>query len=545
MTHEPKPIKTLEEYLDAIKKITKPQGGRRFIYRGQKNKDWNIQSSALRRLQKTQEKYPNPLSDLSNFFVGYINQIIDEVQLRYSNIYKDLTDLECMAHMQHNRTATGLIDFTYNPLNALWFACDTDGSTDGKIFVIDTQDKNYQIEEIKTRKALKEELSYFFEKDKSWYLWQPSIGKSNIDTERITIQQSIFLFGAPEVPKDMIKGEILISGEHKGKLLKELETMGILEKTLFPDLAGFFERSAVNSTYNNELADQFYIEQIRKSEEVEDKDKEALASNYFQRGNFRSALEDYEGAIKNFDEAIKINPNDASAYTNRGIIKDHLELHEKAIEDFDEAIKINPKYAVAYTNKGIAKANLELHKEAIKNFDEAIKINPNDAIAYTNKGVAKAKLGQYEEAIQNHDQAINIIPILANPYYNRGNAKAKLKQYREAIRDFNKAININPKYTIAYNNRGIAKFELGKHEEAIKDYHKAININPKLATVYYNRGNAYLCLNKWEDAKADLTTAKNKGADIVGLFQDEFKSVSDFEKKYNVKLPDDIKAMLE
>ena len=485
MTHEPKPIKTLEEYLDAIKKITKPQGGRRFIYRGQKNKDWDIQSSALRRLQKTQVTYP---ALMPYIFVGYIHQIIDEVQLRYSNTYKDLTALECMAHMQHNRTATGLIDFTYVPLNALWFACNTDGSTDGKVFVIDTQDQNHQIEEIKTREALKKELSYFFEKDKPWYLWQPSIGNSNIDTQRITIQQSVFLFGAPEMPKDMIKGEILISEKHKEDMLRELETMGILEKTLFSDLAGFFERSSVDFTYNNELADQFYIEQIRKSEEVEDKDKEALASNYFQRGNFRSALEDYKGAIKNFDEAIKINPNDASAYTNRGIIKNHL---GQQTQD--------------------ANAKRKNYEEAIQDYDKAIKLNPKFASAYANRGIVKTDLGRNEEA----------------------------------IKDYDKAIKINPKYTIAYNNRGFAKFELGKHEEAIKDFDEAIETNPNFATTYYNKGIAYLCLSKWEDAKADLTTAKNKGADIVALFQDEFKSVSDFEKKFNVKLPDNIKALLE
>ena len=264
-----------------------------------------------------------------------------------------------------------------------------------------------------------------------------------------------------------------------------------------------------------------------------------------QRGNFLMMLEQTRSAIDAYSQAIKINPNDASAYTNRGIIKDRLELHEKAIEDFDEAIKINPKYAVAYTNKGIAKANLELHKEAIKNFDEAIKINPNDAIAYTNRGVAKAKLGQYEEAIQNHDQAINIIPILANPYYNRGNANFNLKQYKDAIKDYDKAIKINPKSTRAYYRRGTANFNLEQYKEAIKYFDEAININPKFAEAYYNRAIALLCLSKWEDAKADLTTAKNKGADIVGVFQKQFKSVSDFEKKFNVKLPDDIKALLE
>ena len=464
MTHEPKPIKTLKEYWNAINKITKSQGDLRFIYRGQKNKDWDIQSSALRRLQKKQVTYPELLPSI---FVGYIHQIIDEVQLCYSNTYKDLTALECMAHMQHNRTATGLIDFTYNPLNALWFACDTDGSTDGKIFMIDTQDKNYQIEEIKTRETLKEELSYFFEKDKTWYLWQPSIGNSNIDTQRITIQQSVFLFGAPEVRKEMIKGEILISGEHKGKLLKELETMGILEKTLFPDLAGFFERSAVNSTYNNKLAEHFYTEQIRKSEEAND--EEAIAFNHFQRGIFRSALENYKEAIQDYDKAIEINSKYAEAYHNRGIANTELKEYKEAIQDYDKAIEINSKYAIAYSNRGVVKAKLGRHKEAIKDYGKAIKINPKYAFAHYNRGNAKSKLGQYKEAIKDFDKVIKFNPKFASAYNHRGIAKNKLGLHKEAIKDFNKAIEINPKCAFAYINRWDANAKLERHREAIKE----------------------------------------------------------------------------
>ena len=152
----------------------------------------------------------------------------------------------------------------------------------------------------------------------------------------------------------------------------------------------------------------------------------------------------------------------------------------------------------------------------------------------------------YEEAIQDHDKAIKLNPKFASAYNNRGIVKTDLGRHEEAIKDFDKAIEINPKYTIAYNNRGFAKAKLEQYREAIKDYDKAIKINLSgAAETYYNKGISYLCLSKWEDAKADLTTAKNKGADIVALFQKEFKSVSDFEKKFNVTLPDGIKALLE
>ena len=261
MSDVQEPITNLSDYISEINKIAVPTDDSRHIYRGQKNERWRIQSGALRRLQKEPLEHPELLPFL---FKGYIHQIIDEVQLRYSSVYHNLTALECMAHLQHNRVATGLIDFTYNPLVALWFACETDGATDGRVFVVNAQPD--KIREIKTKGALDQELKRFFEEDGQWHLWQPSIDNSAVDTQRITMQQSVFLFGLPEVESSMIEREILIPRDHKETLLRELETMGISEKTLFSDLAGFFERNTAASTYNRDLAEDYYTEEIRKAE---------------------------------------------------------------------------------------------------------------------------------------------------------------------------------------------------------------------------------------------------------------------------------------
>ena len=71
------------------------------------------------------------------------------------------------------------------------------------------------------------------------------------------------------------------------------------------------------------------------------------------------------------------------------------EFKEEAVADYDEAIRLNPNDDDAYNNRGIVKANLGQHEEAIADFDEAIRLNPNYAKAYSNRGIVKASLGQY------------------------------------------------------------------------------------------------------------------------------------------------------
>ena len=55
----------------------------------------------------------------------------------------------------------------------------------------------------------------------------------------MNMQQSVFLFGLPEVDTKMIAHEIIIRSDAKENIRTALEKMGISDKTLFSDLLGF------------------------------------------------------------------------------------------------------------------------------------------------------------------------------------------------------------------------------------------------------------------------------------------------------------------
>jgi tetratricopeptide (TPR) repeat protein len=61
---------------------------------------------------------------------------------------------------------------------------------------------------------------------------------------------------------------------------------------------------------------------------------------YFSRGLKRAALGDHQGAIQDYNQAIKINPHNSNAYYNRG--NSRLQLGDKpgAIVDFKKAASL-------------------------------------------------------------------------------------------------------------------------------------------------------------------------------------------------------------
>jgi tetratricopeptide (TPR) repeat protein len=94
---------------------------------------------------------------------------------------------------------------------------------------------------------------------------------------------------------------------------------------------------------------------------------------HFQRGLAYYDKLQYDKAIADFSEAVRINPADTSGHVGRGaayLNKD--ELH-RAIADFSEAIRLSPGQAFAHLQRGIAYHRIGDSDKALDDYSEAIK----------------------------------------------------------------------------------------------------------------------------------------------------------------------------
>ena len=135
--------------------------------------------------------------------------------------------------------------------------------------------------------------------------------------------------------------------------------------------------------------------------------------------------------------------NIAILMTNRGVAYRAKGDYDRAIADFDEAIRLNPQYALAFNNRGLtyhAKGN---NDRAIADYDEAIRLNPQEAIFY-NRGLAYSQKGDRDRAIADYDQVIRLNPGYRRAYFERGRLYLYSGTYAKAQSDFKQASDLDP-----------------------------------------------------------------------------------------------------
>ena len=171
----------------------------------------------------------------------------------------------------------------------------------------------------------------------------------------------------------------------------------------------------------------------------------------------------------------------ARSFNNSGNVYYAKKDYDRAIQDYDQTIRLNPSYALAFYNRGLAYYNKKDYGRAIEDYDQAIRLNANYASAFNNRGNVYRAKRDYDRAIQDYNEGIRLDPKYAAAFNNRGNVYRDKKDYDRALHDYDRAIQLNPNYALAFNNRGIAYRAKKDYNRSLADYEAAARIDPKAA----------------------------------------------------------------
>ena len=221
------------------------------------------------------------------------------------------------------------------------------------------------------------------------------------------------------------------------------------------------------------------------------------------RGNAYFNKRDYDSAMQDYDAALRLNPvGYATLFYGRGSVYNAGGDPVHAIEQFDAAIRLQPEFPEAFNNRGIAYFNNGQFSRAIEDCGQAIQFRPGYASALQNRGNAYAAKGQYDRAIEDYSKAIELKPA-SSAYRNRGNAYRAKGNYEKALSDSNAAIRLLAS-SAALDDRGDTYLEMAQNNRALEDFNEAIRIQPDDSDALLTRGRAEFYLGQWTNAAADF-----------------------------------------
>jgi len=437
----------LDTYLAKITEAKSRDGV--YAFRGQSNSEWALRSSAVRRLiagDETQLQDPQ----FPSRYVGYHKDLMDRAHALGFDIEdgRRTSVLQLFAKLQHFGAATGLLDFSRNPLVALWVACRDHPDRNGSIFVVNTGNL-VRFEAAAESDEFTDVNAIFSRADQAvpnLMYWEPVLhGPAMM---RILRQRSVFVIGRPFVSDEDVEKSIIEKSD-KRAILKALEQVDISQKTLFQDLHGFCSMEGVDAPSQVIATPQVHLRR---------------GNSYFSDGDFRQAIASYE-------QCIGLHPRVSEPYFLRGNAKAALGLRE--------------------ANAGVTRT---LFEDAVKDYDQAIHHKDVPVLGFDEDQVTPTA-GNW---------------FLFSIFFNRGNIKFMLDDFDGAVADYGESARLAPEFSEAYFNRGNARFEQHNWTEAIADFNLALERSYR-AAAQFNRGNALVLKGDFGEALNAFRSLRTDG----------------------------------
>jgi tetratricopeptide (TPR) repeat protein len=205
------------------------------------------------------------------------------------------------------------------------------------------------------------------------------------------------------------------------------------------------------------------------------------ATAYHALGNIHDALLDY-------DLAIKLNPWNLVAFADRGLLlARYHSQYNLAIADFDQALKLAPDNIDVLILRGDAYAEQGKYVPALADLDRAVTLSPRNPTAYVHRASAYSRQRLTDKALQDYAKALSIDPDNVDALVNRGALYSESGDGVSALADSNHALKVKPGNPIALYDRGYANFVRRDYDAAIADYTAALDASPDLGMAYANR----------------------------------------------------------
>jgi adenylate cyclase len=204
-----------------------------------------------------------------------------------------------------------------------------------------------------------------------------------------------------------------------------------------------------------------------------------------------------EAALK----AVEIDDTLAEAHTSLA--------HTKTIGDWDwsggerefqRAVELNPNYASAHQWYGVALEVMGRSEEAITEEKRAVELDPLSLINNRQLGSGLLMARRYDQAIEQVRKTLELDPNFVPAHGTLGDAYLFKSMYKEGIAEFQKALAISPNNTAALSQLGCAYALAGRKADSQKVLDQLTKASKQTYVPAYQMAYSYVALGEKDKA---------------------------------------------
>ncbi len=177
-------------------------------------------------------------------------------------------------------------------------------------------------------------------------------------------------------------------------------------------------------------------------------------------------------------------------YPEAGLVQKGIEygkkgMYDEALKELDEAVKLNPMSFTAYHYRATVWAYKGDLDKAIADWDKSIEIDNKQYLSHFSRGMARYMKGDIDKAIEDWNESILLNPKYVDSYFQRASAFYNKKDYANAIADFSKLIEIDPDRSAKYHFSRAVIYSVEKdYDKSWEDMHEIEKLGQTSAPEY-------------------------------------------------------------
>jgi len=189
------------------------------------------------------------------------------------------------------------------------------------------------------------------------------------------------------------------------------------------------------------------------------------ANALLQEGIERAKSGDIEEALRMFDQALEVVPENPVVNYNRGLAQQQAGSIEAAVVAYRAATEIQPQFTEAWINLSQALKLLGRFSQALEAAEQAVQLNPAEPSAWLAKGNALRGTHALGQAVDAYRRGVEVAPADGQLKVSLANTTRELGQMPEAIRLLREAVEAHPGFAEAHRDLAHALLLNGDYRE--------------------------------------------------------------------------------